>query len=119
MTKIIVRRSWSEDTVKVWICEYIPGGARILSTEGTKMYVARRDAELGAPSFTIRTDVLEQLVKEAANIVPPQQAVVDHPRDAVSVCDRLLTMIERLCMAPTVYDCGKKSPSITLDSRTI
>lgn len=47
------------------------------------------------PSLVIPGDLLEQLVAAASDVVPPSAALSRHLADAITVRDRLLTMVER------------------------
>lgn len=91
--KCHVERAWVSHTVKVWLYDDTPQGIFRLSLDG--QFTQVDTGTMPEPTLELREDALQALVAAASEIQPASDATTTHLKDAISVRDRLLALIER------------------------
>lgn len=98
--KAHVERDWIRQSVNVWLFEAWPAssgrgkvvrlgdGARDVTLEDVP------DGALPAPTFSLSDDAFEALIAAGVDYAPPSSAQAAHLQDALTVRDRLLTLVE-------------------------
>lgn len=95
--KARIERDWASLAAKVWFYEASEIGTRVLrpSDGGWSWEAVEHGQSLPDPSLKIPEDALQELVREASNILPAEDATTKHLNDAIGVRDRLLTIVEK------------------------
>ena len=96
--KARIERDWANAMVRVWLFEPRETGTRVLRILGKDVY-QWDDVENGAllpePTLYLPDEALQELVREASNVVPVEDATSAHLQDAIEVRDRLLSLVEK------------------------
>jgi hypothetical protein len=92
--KCRLEQNWVNHTVKIWLYEEGGDGVYQHDLDGSHTRIPN-GASLPEPTLELREDALQVLVAEASGILPPSDATTVHLRDAITVRDRLLTLVER------------------------
>ena len=89
--------SWGE--YDVYICDVFPHEVHLMQlmngrVEHFKSYQRGQAIDL-IPTFRLRPEVLKALSGALSDFLPPDKAMANHLKDAVTVRDRLLTIVEK------------------------
>jgi hypothetical protein len=98
--KVRIDPRWDMDAVDVYIYDLIPGHNRIMrflldEDQPSYRWDEMTNGQLTQPSLTLPRGVLEQLVVQANDYLPPSAATDRALQDAKEMRDRLLSMVER------------------------
>jgi len=95
--------SWSTNTVDVYI--YAPGPehtTRVVQVgraeDGQTTFTevdVQQGEQMPGPSFSLPDFMFKALIAAGAEVLPPDRAQASHLADAITVRDRLLTLIEK------------------------
>jgi hypothetical protein len=94
--KVKIEPVWQAFGVNVWFYQRAPDGMIEVDRPEAPLSPERvsSEAELPAPSLVLPNDWIAALVAEASDLQPPSSAQAAHLTDAVTVRDRLLTLVE-------------------------
>lgn len=92
----IVKRHEYLDRVDIWLLHDLPNrDVQVIDLEGEVKTRYSRGQAMGEPSFSVTPSVLEMIIAKAIDFKPPSSALQDHLKDAITVRDRLLAIVEK------------------------
>lgn len=101
MFKAHVNKPWNVDYFEVYLSEknFRGGGRTDFKVVNGELVgeTVMEGAALAAPLLRLPLDAVQALASALCETLPPDQAVVNHLKDAVNTRDRLLTIVEGLC----------------------
>lgn len=86
----------------VWFYTHGPDGAVVYDADGSVQERLAVGEDAGEPSLVISEDALKALISQAGDHLPPSSASDRHLADAISVRDRLLSMVEANAAGPPI-----------------
>lgn len=109
--KVHIERRWDTQSVDIYVYEpSMNMGGRLLRWKdaGTVEWVEVAPGEQAeAPSLQLPVEVLEHLVVQAQDFLPPSAAVGAALKDTQEVRDKLLGMVERIIDADLAREATK------------
>lgn len=114
--KVITRRDVLSDTVQIWFYDNVGSGKYVLRVRDVERgallleRVPLGEGEPVAPTMELPAGLLEELVKAASDILPPDAGTERHLKDAILVRDRLLGVLEKQWSKPPIvvkYEAGE------------
>lgn len=92
--QVTIETPWDRDEAHVWVYGRTSTGNMILNLATLTWTPVEFGARLPEPSLRIPREVLKPLAQAMANHTPPDRALENHLMDALSVRDRLLSIVE-------------------------